>query len=172
MTVLSKLRATYSGAPREIKNKLNQTILATQKKNVISGSGATVTLTKEQSGSIVLFDKAYGIVFTLPTPVVGLTYDFIVTTTITSNAAKIITDGAATFMGGTILAGLEATTPAANPGPKLFSGNGTSHTYLSSNGSTTGGIIGSRYTITCVDSTRWEISGISLCTGTIATPFA
>ena len=62
------------------------------KQNVISGQGATRTLNELESGSICLFDRAAGIVYTLPTtPTPGTYFDFIVVTTITSNAAKIIT---------------------------------------------------------------------------------
>lgn len=138
---------------------------------VISGSGATVALTAIQSGATFLFDRAAGIVVTLPIPIIGIWYEFITTVTISSNAQKIITDAGTTFLGGTILAGLEATTPAANPGPKLFSADGSSNTYISSNGTTTGGVKGSKFKIICVTATLWEITGISLCTGTIATPF-
>lgn len=142
------------------------------KQPVISGSGATVALTAAQSGSVCLFDRAAGIVYTLPAPAVGLYFDFITTVTITSGAAEVITDAGTTFMGGTVSMALEATTPGANPGPKFFTGNGTSHVKISSNGTTTGGILGSQYRVTCVGATNWVASGLVLASGTIATPFA
>lgn len=141
---------------------------------VISGSGATAVLTAAQSGSTVLFDRAAGIVYTLPAPAVGIYYDFITTATITGGAAEVITNAGTVFVQGTVSVALEATTPGANPGPKFFSGNGTSHVKISSNGSTTGGIKGSQYRITCTGLTdnAWTVSGIVLASGTIATPFA
>ena len=76
---------------------------STKKSNVVSGSGATVTLTAAQSGSIVLFDRAGGIVFTLPAPAVGLEYTFVVKTTITAAAAKVITSAGTVFLVGNLL---------------------------------------------------------------------
>jgi len=138
----------------------------------ISGSGATVTLGQDQSGSVILMDRAAGIVFTLPAPKVGLKYTFIVNTAVTSNSYKIITDSSTVFLQGTVMMGLEATTPGATAGPKLFSGNGTTHVAITQNGTTTGGLKGTRITVECITSTVWEVSGIVLGSGTIATPFA
>lgn len=141
--------------------------------NVVSGSAATVTLTPQQSGSLVLFDSAAGIVYTLPSNIVGLTYDFFVSVTITSNAAEVATSvEASQFMLGTVDMATEATTPAANPGPKNFSANGTTHVEISMNGSTTGGIKGSWFRLTCITSTLWMCTGLIEASGTIATPFA
>lgn len=139
---------------------------------VTASGGATRTLTAAGSGSVNLFDAAAGVVYTLPVPVVGLVYDFIVTTTITSNSATVITDAGTTFVTGTVVEGVEATTPAANPGPKLFSGNGSSHVKVAMNGSTTGGVIGDYLRFICVSSTLWYVTGIVLGSGTIATPFS
>lgn len=59
---------------------------------VISGQGATRTLSANESGSVCFFDRAAGIVYTLPTaPKPGTFFDFVVTTSVTSNAAKVIT---------------------------------------------------------------------------------
>ena len=68
---------------------------------VISGQGATRTLSVDETGSTCLFDRAAGIVYTLPLAVPGLVYDFVVTTTVTSNAAKVITGaGTELLIGG------------------------------------------------------------------------
>lgn len=146
--------------------------LNANRKGIVSGSGATVTLKAEQSGSTILFDRAAGIVFTLPAPVPGMYFDFLTTTAVTSNADTVQTNASTVFMGGTVSMGIEATTPGANPGPKLFSGNGTTHVKISSNGSTTGGLKGQEFRVTCVNSNLWMVSGIVLGSGTIATPFS
>ncbi|HEX9059104.1 MAG TPA: hypothetical protein VF941_02900 [Clostridia bacterium] len=132
---------------------------------VISGSGATVTLTAAQSGSTALFDRAAGIVYTLPAPVVGLYFDFIITTTITSNAAKVITDAGTTLLQGTLVGGVSTT---ATP----FYGNASTHISVSMNGTTTGGIFGTKFRLTCVSATLWDVQGLFQASGTIATPFA
>jgi hypothetical protein len=142
-----------------------------QVRPVIAGSGATVALTAAMSGSLCLFDRAAGIVYTLPAAAVGLYFDFYVKTTITSNAAEIITAAAGVFISGSLLLALEATTPAANPGPKLFTGNPAASVKISMNGSTKGGVIGGRIRVES-DGTDWYASGTVLATGTIETPYA
>lgn len=136
------------------------------KENVISGQGATATLTAAQSGSTCLFDRAAGIIYTLPAPVVGLNFSFIVTTTITSNNAKVITDAGTTLLIGDI--DLASSAPATT----TFFGNGSTHIAVTQNGTTTGGIIGSMLTFTCVSSTVWNVAGAAQGSGTLATPFA
>lgn len=140
--------------------------------NSISGSGATVTLTAAQSGSTALFDRAAGIVYTLPAPEVGLLYKFFVSTTITSNAAKIITNAAAVYLLGNVLTNTVGATPAAADGPKTFAGNGSTHIAISMSGTTTGGIIGTWIECECISSTLWAVRGVVCASGTIATPFA
>ena len=138
----------------------------TQKSNVVSGSGATVTLTAAQSGSTVLFDRAAGIIYTLPAPVVGLWFEFIITVSITSNNAKIITDA-----GTTLLIGQVYNAVAAGTGT-TFIANGSTHIACTQNGTTTGGLIGTSLLVSCVSATLWEVAGTVLGSGTIATPFA
>lgn len=141
-----------------------------QYRQVIDGVGATRTLAPEESGALCLFDSASGVVYTLPTAsaqTVGLTYEFLVRTTITSNAAKIVTADASTFLVGAVVsANSGATTTTAYPA------NGTTIRALSSNGTTTGGTIGDRYKVTCISATLWAIDGQVVATGIAATPFA
>ena len=133
---------------------------------VIRGSGATATLTAAQSGSLVLFDRAAGIVFTLPAPAVGLWYEFAVATTITSNAAKIITDAGTTLIAGALTTAIDNTTD------KQWVGNGTTHIAITQNGSTTGGVAGGWLILQCVTSTLWVASGTLVGSGVLVTPFA
>lgn len=136
-----------------------------QGKNVISGSGATRTLSVDDSGSTVLFDRAAGIVFTLPTAKVGTYFDFIVTTTITSNAAKVITGAATELLIGTVSSNVTTTTTT-------YQGNGSTHIAVSMNGTTTGGILGTKLRFTCLSATRWLVEGTNQSSGVVATPFS
>jgi hypothetical protein len=136
-------------------------------RQVIDGVGSTRTLAPEESGALCIFDSASGIVFTLPAPVVGLQYEFLVKTTITSNSAKVLTDAATTFIvGGAALVNSGATTG------QFFAANGTTHRSINGNGTTTGGIQGDRYRFTCISSTQWAVDAVCNQTGTAATPFA
>ena len=138
------------------------------KKNVISGQGATRTLNENESGSVALFDRAAGIVYTLPTAKPGIHFDFIVTTTITSNSAKVITAaGTELLIGGYTNVDTDTSNAVA-----VFTGNGSTHIAVTQNGTTTGGILGTKLRFTCLSSTRWMVEGIVQGSGTVATAFA
>lgn len=121
--------------------------------SVVSGSGATANLSASQSGSTVLFDRAAGIIYTLPVPTVGLTYTFIATVSVTSNNYKVITDAGTTLLIGSVDQALSGASPVQ------FFGNGTSHIATLMNGGTTGGLQGTKLEFTCVTSTLWEVTG-------------
>jgi len=137
-----------------------------QHKNVIQSVGATRTLLANESGSLCLFDRAAGNVYTLPVPIVGMQFEFLTTVAVTSNAQKVITDAATTFLLGCVTSGELAAAM------DVFQANGSTHVAISSNGSTTGGLIGSRYKVVCVSSTIWTIEGVIVGSGTLADPFA
>lgn len=138
---------------------------------VISGSGATVTLTAAQSGQTVLMDRAAGIVFTLPTPVVGLEYSFYVKTSVTSNSYKVITDAGTTLLTGTVI----GVNTASSDALLAFSGNGSSHISVLMNSASTnatGGLIGTWLRFKCISSTLWLVNGIINAGTTFTTPFS
>lgn len=136
--------------------------------NVISGQGATRTLSQDETGSTVLFDRAAGIVYTLPLAKVGTYFDFVVTTTITSNSAKVIT-GAATelLIGGYVNVDTDTSNAVA-----VFTGNGSTHIAVTQNGTTTGGILGTKLRFTCLSATRWMVEGFVQGNDVVATAFA
>jgi hypothetical protein len=131
---------------------------------VVSGLGATKTLTKAESGSTILFDRAAGIALTLPASVPGLEFEMVVTVNLTSNAYSFVTDGA--FLVGSLVGAIEG---AATD--ETHFANGTTHVGVSMNATTTGGLIGGRFSVRCISSTLWVIEGNTSCTATPATPF-
>ena len=137
-------------------------------KQVIQGEGSTRTLLAKESGSLVLFDRAAGIVYTLPTAVEGMHFDFLATVSVTSNAYKTITSAATQFMvGGIVISSLTV----AESGD-TFTADGTSIVAISEDGATKGGLLGGWYRVTAISSTVWAIRGLSCGAGTLATPFA
>ncbi len=138
------------------------------KKNIISGQGATRTLNENESGSVCLFDRAAGIVYTLPTAKPGAHFDFIVTTSVTSNAAKVIT-GAGTEL---LIGGYTNVDTDTSNAVAAFDGNGSTHVAVSMNGTTTGGLQGTKLRFTCLSATRWMVEGIVRGSGVVATAFA
>lgn len=135
-------------------------------REVLQSVGATRTLLAEESGALCLFDSASGNVFTLPTPKEGMQFEFLATAAVTSNAQKVITNSSSVFIVGSVTAGSLAAAM------DVFQGNGTTHVAISSNGSTTGGLVGSRYVLTAISTTQWAIHGVIVGSGTLADPFA
>jgi hypothetical protein len=137
---------------------------------VVDGTASALNPTAAQSGTTFLLDRAGGILVTLPAPVVGLEYTFIVVTTATStNTYKVITDAGTTFAQGTLMLSAE------NTASKSFLGNGTSHVSVIQNSggsNTTGGILGSWMKWTCVSATLWNVRGVLVATTTPTTPWS
>lgn len=129
---------------------------------------ASRTLQASESGSVVNVQLATGHTITLPTPTVGLTYDVILGTSQSTGAnqtQKVITNSASVFIaGGVVVETLSGT------GTTAFPCNGSSHIAIATNGSTTGGIMGSRLKFTALSSTLWGVQGTELATGNAATP--
>lgn len=138
------------------------------KRNVISGLGATRTLNENESGSVVLLDRAAGIVATLPTAKAGTYFDFIATTSVTSNAYKIITGAGTELLIGEVISDDTDTSDAM----AFFTANGSTHVAVSMNGTTTGGLVGTHLRFTCLSSTKWLVEGVNKGSGTVATPMA
>jgi len=136
--------------------------------NVISGLGATRTLTTRESGSLILLDRSAGITITLPAPVVGLYYDFVASVTVVASGVykfSTATQGTDFFVGPII-------SDDSDSGEALvgFSCNGTTHDNVSMNGGTTGGLVGSFYRVKAISSTLWHIEGTDIGSGSVATP--
>lgn len=137
---------------------------------VISGLGATRTLNPDETGSLILLDKADGIVITLPTaPVPGTFFEFAVSVTCTSNSYKVITGAGTELLVGSIVNCDTDSSDAVAIWKALV---GSSYVSVNLNGSTKGGIKGDFFRLTCLNSTTWQVSGVTNGTGTVATPFA
>lgn len=150
---------------------LNTIIDGINKKTIISGQAATTTLREDQSGSILLLDRAAGEVITLPPAKVGLSFQVVATVSVTSNVYKIITANSTTFLVGSYGSYDTDTTTTANA-VQYFTGNGSTHVSLSMNGTTTGGLAGTNLKFTCISTTQWLVEGNNLGSGSVATAFA
>jgi len=134
-----------------------------------STTDATKTLTESDSGKLVYLNKATGVIITLPAAKVGLSYDFLVGTSVTSNNYKIITASTTEFMKGQLIS---IDTDTSNVLAYDQIGNGTTHRAVTMNGTTTGGLIYTRFTVWAVSTTLWAVEGRNYGSGTVATPFA
>lgn len=140
----------------------------TARKNIITGLGSTYTLKEGESGSSVVLNRAAGTVLTLPLAVPGLTYNVLITTTVTSNSYKVIT-GAATEL---LIGGYTSVDTDTSNAVAVFTGNGSTHIAVTMNGTTTGGLLGTVLRFTCLSTTRWQVEGMMMGSGVVATAFA
>jgi hypothetical protein len=139
-----------------------------QARKIIGDAVATRQLQDTESGALCLFDLAAGVVYTLPTPVIGMFFDFYTTVSRTSNAHKVITKTPASEF----LLGILDLVIAASATSLAAQGNGTTHVAISMNGTTTGGVIGDQFRLTAISSTQWVASGLISGSGSLATPYA
>lgn len=135
-----------------------------QHRQIISDNVAARNLLAKESGAMVIFDLAT-VTYTLPAPFPGMYFEFRTGTTAT--AQKIITDAATTFLLGAVQVYTIATASAGG-----FAANGTTIRSWTSNGTTQGGLVGDRFTVTAINTTQWFVEGLLVGSGTIATGFA
>lgn len=127
---------------------------------------ASATITNDgYAGIVTVLSAAAGLTVTLPAATgSGATYEFFVATTVTSNDYIIQVASSSDVINGVLGVATDAAgvnIPAA----------ATSDT-ITMNGSTTGGLAGSRVVIQDVASGQFAVSGALVSTGTEATPFS
>lgn len=122
-------------------------------------AGPTLAVTEAaHEGRTIRLDTAAGSVCTLPAPVVGARFRFLVTVKPTSNFHQIKVASASDFMGGTInILDLDAAAQGA------FSGDGTADDNIQLNGTTKGGQIGDWIELEGISATQWAVSGNVVC---------
>ncbi len=140
-------------------------------RNVISGLGATRTLNKNESGSLIILDRAAGTTLTLPTAAPGLEFEFKVSVTSTSGGYKVITSVNTEVLVGQII-NCDTDSSDALATWKSLVATGNLSVTLGGSDTTKGGIKGDTVKFTCLNSTTWQVDGRTLGTGTVATPFA
>jgi hypothetical protein len=139
-------------------------IVGTGRANVIQ-AGATFTPSIAQSGAVILLGALTGSVITLPVPVLGTSYTFVVTVSNTSNYNEIETDSSATFLLGAV------DHTATGIAPLAFWANGTSTQAIKMDGAHLGGLIGTKLVVNAISTTQWQIAGTNLGTATMTTAF-
>jgi hypothetical protein len=147
---------------------------------VVTVGSATLTLDPATHGGKILVITAATTTITLPAVNVtadpnssgpgsdpntlnnqGVTYTFV--NTILAVAIKVLAPASNFLLGSAMVS---AATPSG------FFANGTSIRSINLNGTTTGGIVGSYFTITAIASGQYLVQGQLAGSGTLATPFA
>lgn len=132
-----------------------------------SGEGATRTLLQKESGALCVFDKADGIIYTLPAnPLVGTYFDFRVSVSSTSALYKVITGVSTNYIGGGVVGITDVATAS-----DWFVATAASTVFIGLDATTKCGLIGGAFRMTAISTTVWQIDGIVVGSGTPATPF-
>lgn len=135
-------------------------------RQVIQEAVATRTLVAKESGSLCLFDRAAGVVYTLPTAVEGMEFEFLASILQTAAEYKVIcaTGG---FLLGAVNAG-----DLGGPVTDVFQANGTSHLSIKTNATSTGGLVGTYVKVTAISATQWALTGSIVCSTTPSDPIS
>jgi len=149
------------------KNSTDGCVVPGQHIETNASGSAPRTLTAAESGGVFFWDVATGVDYTLPTPVAGMRFSFYATVSVTSNAHAISTSSASVFIGGALQQVI-----AASGTSEGQVGDDASDVTISQNGSTTGGLEGTWISVLATSTTTWVATGISVGSGTLATPFA
>lgn len=131
------------------------------RKRVINVTTAARTLSRNENGSIVVLDRSGGSTVTLPSAGRGLNFQFVVKT----SGAYIIDGGTDEFRGVLLSA-------QNNTASKSFTGDNSTDVKISTNGTTTGGRVGSNFEIVCDTDGVWTAQGAVVSSTTAATPFS
>jgi len=161
---LARTQALIENLKREL--QLNQSVIVGQKVKVKSVGNATTTLTAKDSGCYCLFDNSAASTVILPAPQVGLEFTFV--TTVTCVADHVIRTGTLNTDG--FLGGVVSCSGGASADSFTADADG-SNDFITLNGSTTGGLAGTRVHVVCIDGENWAVDGQIVTTGTSATPF-
>jgi len=131
---------------------------------VVTVTSSTTLRADAHGGKMVVGNAAAGLTISLPAATgSGVEFEIVVGTTITSNAFIIAADGTDIIQGV-----LGVATDAG--GVNIPTGATTD--YITMNGSTTGGVKGSRVVVKDAADGMWIVSGALISTGAEATPFA
>ncbi len=137
---------------------------------VLSGGGAT-TLTAANSGATCIFDTAAASTFTLPQPELGMKFTFISVITATGDHGIIAPTNGHGFLGGVLI--MNTTADQCNAFSAATDGE---NDYFTMNGSTTGGIAGSRVECAAIlasgGAKAWAVHGTIIGSGNSTTTFA
>lgn len=131
----------------------------------IALTASTTLNANSYAGKTITINALAGLTITLPAATgSGATYEIVAVVTVTSNGYVIKVANASDVMMGAV--GL--TTDIAGT---VMPTSATTDT-ITMNGSTTGGLLGSRVLLTDVAATKWAVSGDLVCSGAEATPFS
>jgi len=163
---LARTQALIQNLKRDLSMNASNLKDVNIKRRVIDLDAATYAVAANESGTIFTFDGTACTV-TLPQAAVGLEYTFVFAATAVSS---IITTQTADGLAGALL-----TTTAAFNSSQLTNTTtvidswATTIDTMTFNGTTQGGLVGSRIHVVAVSATMWQVTGTNIGSGTLVT---
>jgi hypothetical protein len=167
MDILTSIHGKRLGLGKDgslvLNHGANQTLVPVSK--VVDVTAATLTVTRDaHAGRLVTLNRAAGVAVTLPDATgSGDEYEFVIGTTITSNATTIKVPDADNTMVGWV------STATTTAGAGLQEAAGGTDDTISMNGTTTGGIVGSYVKVKDIAANLWLVDGKLVGSGVLAT---
>ncbi len=127
-------------------------------------------LRPDQSGALIVNNSLTGSLYTLPTPVAGMWFEFWTKLAPTSNEYKVITKTITSeFILGAVTATHATVGSSGTAYPSVVATENVSH---NQNGTTSGGVPGDTLILTAISTTAWVAHGWSVQSGSTATPWS
>lgn len=131
----------------------------------VSAVTPTLAPTVAKCGSLILVGQSAGEVVTLPAPVVGCAFNFVITVSNSTNSNEIRTDSGSHFLLGAVEHSADGIAPLT------FWADGSSIQAIKMDGAHLGGLAGSWFHVWAISTTVWEITGTNECTSPCTTAF-
>ena len=164
MTITSEIERLDTGDSEGCKYRgYHREVLTPSQTNLIP-----YILKVEESGALCINGSAAGGSWLLPPAEDGLWFEFLATVSVTTANVYTVTCSSGDFIAGVIVGG-NLTIGASGD---VFTADGSTHLGITSNGSTTGGLIGDSFVLTAINSSQWVLTqGVNIGSGTNLTPF-
>ena len=138
----------------------------------LDAADETAAPTVGQSGSILVFDGDACTV-TLPTCAIGLEYTFLFRESHSGSELAIITTQASDKLFGSLIRAVDGLSASfADDGTQVDTTTGTDDNTMTMNGTTKGGIVGSRIQVTGLTANKWQVHGELIGSGNQITVFS
>jgi len=145
------------------------------RREILTGLGDSTGLVAyqllpEQSGALIINNLLAGALYTLPTPVAGMWFEFWTQLACTTNEYKVITKTITSeFILGSVVATHATVGSSGTTYPSVVATANVSH---NQNGTTTGGVPGDQLILTAISSTLWMARGWSVQSGSTGDPWS
>lgn len=133
---------------------------------------ANRTVVPSDNGTIFLCNKAASLVIALPaisSTEVGFTCTFYYQTTVSGGSSTITAQTGDLLVAASVVTNWD--TDSSNVAA-FYSPNGTTNLITTLNGTTTGGLLGSKLVYTAITGVGWLVEGQVFANGAVATPFS